>query len=61
MDFFSYQITFNALPTAITDTFVGIDVSTGDVTYKDGSNRPYTVKATDISIKPKLTNAPQNN
>lgn len=58
MDFFSYELTFNALPNAITDTFVGIDVLTGLVTYKDANEQVYTVAATDVTITAHPIHAP---
>lgn len=58
MDFLTYELKFNALPTAITDTFVCIDIVTGDVTYKDANDQNYTKTATDISITVQPVRAP---
>ena len=58
MDFLNYSLTFNALPNAITDTFVGIDVVTGLVTYKDANDTTYTVAASDITITAHPIHAP---
>lgn len=58
MDFLTYQLTFNALPTAITDTFVSIDVTTGTVIYKQENELTYAVAATDVTITAHPVHAP---